>query len=64
MSKTATTVKDILYDRDEVKLIDRVAEIRKNHPSLKTGEIIRPLVINGIPDDVFSVTIQYDKDDS
>lgn len=34
-------MKETLYDKDEFKLIDRIVELRKNNPNLKTSDMRR-----------------------
>ena len=59
MNNTKFKKEDILYDRNEFKLIERIEKFKKKHPKCKIGEIQRPLTLNGIADGVFEVMIKY-----
>jgi hypothetical protein len=52
-------MKQILSDRNEPKLIERINALRKSNPNLKVGEIQRPLVIGGIADGVYEVEVEF-----
>jgi len=52
-------MKEILSDRNESKLIERINALRESHPDLKVGEIKRPLVIGGVADGVYQAEVQY-----
>jgi hypothetical protein len=52
-------MKEMLYDRDEFKLIERIISLRESYPNLKVGEIQRPLTIGGVSDGVCEVWVEY-----
>ena len=59
MIESVVPTKEILYDRDEFKLIDMVCQLREMYPNLKVGEIQRPLVLGGVSDGVYEVEVEY-----
>lgn len=52
-------MKEILSDRNESKLIERLCALRESNPNIKVGEIQRPLTIGGISDGVYEVEVEY-----
>lgn len=52
-------MKEILSDRNETKLIERLCALRESNPNIKVGEIQRPLTIGGISDGVYEVEVEY-----
>lgn len=51
--------KELLSDRDELKLIERIISLRESYPNIIVGEIQRPLRIGGVSDGVFEVEVEY-----
>ena len=49
----------ILYDRDEFKLIERVCQLRETNPDLKVGDIQRPYDTPGFNGDVYEVEVEF-----
>ena len=52
-------MKEIISDRDESNLIDRIIEIRKKYPKVIVGVIARPVKIGGVSDGVFEAEVEY-----
>ncbi|MCV0398508.1 MAG: hypothetical protein K5785_00780 [Nitrosarchaeum sp.] len=52
-------MKQVLSDRDEFKLIERICKLRESHPHIKVGEIQRPLVLGGVADGVYEVEVEF-----
>lgn len=52
-------MKQLLSDRNESKLIERICALRESNPNIKVGEIQRPLVIGGISDGVYEVEVEF-----
>lgn len=47
-------MKQTLYDRNEIKLIERIVNLRRKNPSIKVGEIKRPV----LQDEVFECEVE------
>lgn len=52
-------IKELLSDRDENKLINRIIKLRELYPHIKVGQISRPLKLGGISDGVFEVEVEF-----
>ena len=52
-------MKETIYDRDELKLIERLCELREMHPNMKVVLGERPLVLGGVSDGVYSAEVEY-----
>ncbi|MBM2819759.1 MAG: hypothetical protein HW410_1441 [Nitrosarchaeum sp.] len=52
-------MKKTLYDRDELKLIERLCDLRETYPNMKVMLGERPLVLGGISDGVYSAEVEY-----
>ena len=52
-------MKETLYDRDELKLIERICDLREMYPNLKVVLGERPLVLGGVFDGVYSAKVEY-----
>lgn len=46
---------ELISDRNEFKLIDRIVTLRKQYPNLKVGNIQRPIEIS----DVYEIEVEY-----
>jgi hypothetical protein len=53
------TLKEVISDRNEYKLIERLINMRTSYPNMKVGEIKRPLVVGGIADGTYDVEVEY-----
>ena len=52
-------MKETIYDRNELKLIERLCELRETYPNMKVVLGERPLVLGGVSDDVYCAEVEY-----
>lgn len=52
-------MKETIYDRNELKLIERLCELREMYPNMKVVLGERPLILCGLSDGVYSAEVDY-----